>query len=339
MTTDLKFFLDILSIDSTSGEEAELVLFLERTLAHSGCIITQLPAGSQPCQSTNLLLSWGDPQIVYCTHLDTVPPYIAPTVTEKPDGTVVVNGRGACDAKGQIFAMLSACLRLASEGKQGFGLLLVHGEETASLGAKEVGDSLKGKCVIVGEPTNNKMVEACKGTKLFEVTLRGIKCHSGYPHLGMSAVDEFVDFVNDLRELPYPEDEVLGSTTFNIGRLKSDNPQNVLSDLLTFRIYFRTTFASDEYVCRTMESFNCETIEVKALGGDSPAHYYTLPGFETSTAAFGSDAPYLTGFEHTILCGPGSISLAHTAMECITMPEIEQAIDLYVAIFDTLNKQ
>ncbi|MBR1960551.1 MAG: M20/M25/M40 family metallo-hydrolase, partial [Bacteroidales bacterium] len=77
----------------------------------------------------NILVSWGTPKVVFCSHLDTVPPYIPPKI----DGEVV-RGRGSCDAKGQIFAMYEACKVLESKGYDGFGLLLLAGEETGSYG-------------------------------------------------------------------------------------------------------------------------------------------------------------------------------------------------------------
>ena len=84
----------------------------------------------------NLMVSWGEPKVVFCTHLDTVPPYIAPSVEVMEDGDMKIKGRGSCDAKGQIFAMWEACLELERRGCTDFALLLLAGEETGSFGAK-----------------------------------------------------------------------------------------------------------------------------------------------------------------------------------------------------------
>lgn len=339
-----ELFLEMLSIDSTSSKEGELAGFLAERLMVPGCRLERFPVeypvgnGGAAPKAENLLFSWGEPEVVFCTHLDTVPPYIPPTVERREDGDIVVRGRGACDAKGQIFSMYNACLKLADRGKTGFGLLLLAGEEVGSYGAKAFRNSHPGaEYVIVGEPTDNKMVTASKGTKSFGVTIKGKSFHSGYPLYGASAVERFVDMMNRLREVEFPIDAQLGETTWNVGRLSSDNPQNILSDHLEFRIYFRTTFASDKMVCEVMNNFRDEYVDVISYGGDTPDTYLTFEGFGTKTVAFGSDAPQLTNFTHKMLCGPGSILVAHTASEYITLKDIEEATDNYVRLFEVIT--
>jgi len=337
---DLDLFLEILSVDSTSSKEGALADYLVTRLAVPGCSVSCIPENAGPGEPKNVLFAWGDPQIVFCTHLDTVPPYIPPAVEKKDDGNVIIRGRGACDAKGQLFSMYNACLELAARGETGFGLLLLYGEETGSYGAKcfRAGHG-GGRYVIVGEPTDNMMVSASKGTKSFAVTIKGKSFHSGYPVYGASAVERFIDMMNALRTVKFPMDPKLGETTYNVGKLSSDNPQNILSDCLTFRIYFRTTFASDEMVGRVMSGFNDEYVTVEALGGDIPDEYLTLEGFMTKTVAFGSDAPQLTNFEHKTLCGPGSILVAHTDAEHLTLNDLVVAADNYVEIFCRLKQR
>lgn len=342
---DLDIFLQILNIESTSGSEGYLAKFVSEHLADDRCKVTLYDVDCEASESNthpirNVLFSWGDPQIVFCTHLDTVPPYIAPTLTTNADGEQVIKGRGSCDAKGQIFAMYNACRKLAAAGHSGFGLLLLAGEETGSFGAKSFRTAYpQTKYVIVGEPTDNKMVTASKGTKSFDVTVTGKKFHSGYPQYGDNAIEHLVAIINKLQATEFPKDDVLGDTTWNIGLLHSDNPQNIVSDKVQCRIYFRTTFASDEFVVKTMLAFNNDKVTVTNRGGDTPSRYTTIDGFETTTVAFGSDAPQLTNFTHKLLCGPGSILVAHTADEYIRVSDIEKAVDNYVKIFEHLSKQ
>ena len=119
-----ELFREILSIDSTSGKERALAEFLLDRLEAPRKEAFEVGDGT-----LNLLLSWGEPKLVFCTHLDTVPPYIPPRFDED-----VVHGRGACDAKGQILSMYAACKELEASGRSGFALLLVSGEETGSWG-------------------------------------------------------------------------------------------------------------------------------------------------------------------------------------------------------------
>lgn len=356
MRMDTELFLDMLKIDSTSGMEAELADFLAERLQTPHCRVERFDVGDG---TVNLLFSWGKPGVVFCSHLDTVSPYIPPTM----EGDIV-KGRGSCDAKGQIFAMYEACKVLESRGYDGFGLLLLAGEETGSFGAKAFREQHPGaEWVIVGEPTDNCMASASKGTKSFEVTFEGRAFHSGYPEYGMSAIDMFNDFMNALRSICFPYDEVLGNTTWNVGKLISDNPQNILSDRLSCRVYFRTTFESDEMVCNVMKNIAGEDarlrfgrrraqdgsdmvakeaaqwqkcMKVKAFGGDTPTRYETLDGFPAKPVAFGSDAPQLTNFRRKILCGPGSILVAHRPEEHIALADLETAADNYVRMYETL---
>ena len=353
---DKELFLEILGIDSTSGKEAGLADFLAERLLTPYCRAEVFEVGDG---TRNLLFSWGTPKVVFCSHLDTVPPYIPPKI----DGEVV-RGRGSCDAKGQIFAMYEACKVLESKGYDGFGLLLLAGEETGSYGAKAFREQHPGtEWVVVGEPTDNCMASASKGTKSFEVTFEGKAFHSGYPQYGLSAVEMFNDFVNALRSIVFPSDPVLGDTTWNIGRLVSDNPQNIISDRLTCRVYFRTTFESDEMVCNVMKNIAGENarlrfgrrkvqdgsdivakdvalwqkmMSVKAFGGDSPTRYETIEGFPVKPVSFGSDAPQLTNFKRKILCGPGSILVAHRPEEQIALVDLDTAIENYVRMYETL---
>ena len=248
--------------------------------------------------------------------------------------------------------------------------MLLAGEETGSFGAKAFSAMAAetGKTwdwVIVGEPTDNYMASAAKGTKSFEVTFTGQACHSGYPQHGQSAIMYFNDFVNALRSIVFPYDPTLGETTWNIGKLVSDNPQNILSDALSCRVYFRTTFESDEMVCNIMKNIAGpeaklrfgrpkvqdgsdfvtkevapwqRAMSVKAFGGDTPSRFEVLPGFESKPVAFGSDAPQLTCFGHKILCGPGTILVAHRAEEFVDLQDIQKATDQYVAMYEAINR-
>ncbi len=353
---DKGLFLEMLNIDSTSGREAGFADFLMERLRTPKCRVESFEVGDG---TKNLLFCWGEPEVVFCSHLDTVPPYIAPGVSE--DGTMV-HGRGSCDAKGQILAMYEACKVLEDKGYEGFGLLLLAGEETGSFGAKAFREQHPGaEWVVVGEPTDNCMASASKGTKAFEVTFEGKAFHSGYPQYGVSSIEMFNDFMNALRSIGFPHDGILGETTWNIGKLISDNPQNILSERLACRVYFRTTFESDEMVCNVMKNMAGpqarlrfgqrraqdgsdivgkdvapwqKAMTVKALGGDAPTMYDVLDGFPSKPVAFGSDAPQLTNFRRKILCGPGSILVAHRPEEHIALKDIETAIQNYIKIFE-----
>ncbi len=324
----LTLFEEVLKIDSTSGRERALAEFLLDRLEAPSKEAFEVDDGT-----LNLLFKWGSaPKVVFCSHLDTVPPYIEPVF-----GYDKVAGRGACDAKGQWISMYAACKELERRGKDGFALLLVSGEEVGSVGAKAFSGTLKAPLLVIGEPTDNIPVSAAKGTKSYDLKFIGEPFHSGYPDKGRSAVEMFMDFLIGLEiEADFPVDRVLGETTWNVGMLRSDNPKNVLSPELTCQLYFRTTFASDALVQKWMERRR-PGVEVKALGGDAPCEYYVPEGFKGKPVAFGSDAPHLAGFDKKTICGPGSIFVAHRDDEQITFAEMETAIENYIKIYEGNN--
>lgn len=339
---DLDLFMDMLSFPSTSGSERAFAGFLMERLKTPGCDVIPHEVGDG---TLNMLLDWsgtGHPSFVFCSHMDTVPPYISPSSAKVapgdilPDGKtavqedVIFKGRGTCDAKGQVFSMYCACLELQKQGLRDFGLLILAGEETGSFGAKSWTENCPGgDFVLVGEPTDNSLVRASKGTKAFEVTMKGRPCHSGYPEHGRSAVQMFVDLMNMLEVVEFPEDPILGKTTWNVGKLVSDNPQNILSPSSRFRIYFRTTFATDALIHDKLLGV-CPrggNSTVVAFGGDEPMEYFSeVDGISQITASFGSDAPRLNKFSRRAICGPGSILTAHTDKEYVLLSDLEKAV-------------
>ena len=338
---DWDFFQELLNFDSTSGKEWEVAEWLVRTLPD------MFPPSHRPDVradevgdgTINLLFTWGEPKIVFCSHLDTVPPYIAPTVIPGPTGNLEeVRGRGACDAKGQVFSMITACQKLAEEGCTNYGLLLLAGEETGSWGAKAFAKTgFKADYLVVGEPTDNCMVSASKGTKSYDLKFTGEAFHSGYPDQGVSAVDLFLEFMNKLNAQDFGIDPVLGDTTWNVGLLHSDNPQNILSPELTCRLYFRTTSVSDKAVQAWMEKAQNERLAITPRGGDTPAKYWTVDALPSKWVAFGSDAPHLTNFKHKAICGPGSIAVAHRDDEFVLTADLETAVKQYITLYKSIS--
>src|SRR5947208_8233979 len=135
----------LMAIPSVTGTEAKLGEFL---LAHLAALNYRVERQNVTGDRFNVLAFAGDPRVIFCTHIDTVPP---PTVPIREDDEFLY-GRGACDTKGIIAAMLEAGDRLRSGGITDFGYMLLIGEETDSIGAKTA-NALKwdSEYVIVGE--------------------------------------------------------------------------------------------------------------------------------------------------------------------------------------------
>lgn len=148
------------------------------------------------------------PRIVLSTHMDTVPPFIASSEDEEK-----IYGRGACDAKGIIAAQINAAERLRSEGVEEIGLLFTVDEEQESLGA-QVANRIKLACppeyLINGEPTDNKLASATKGSLRINLRRKGRASHSAYPEQGDSAVETMLDVLESIRNCDWPVDDLLG---------------------------------------------------------------------------------------------------------------------------------
>ncbi|MCE1164367.1 MAG: M20/M25/M40 family metallo-hydrolase [Bacteroidetes bacterium] len=315
----LDFLLKILEIDSTSGKEESVADFIASNFKPVNAVvdIQDIPNGKK-----NVFYKWDNPEIIFCSHFDTVPPYIPPVMENG-----IIKGRGSCDAKGQIAAMFETCLQLEKEGKTNFGMLMLAGEEVGSYGAIEANKIINGcKYVIVGEPTENKLIEAGKGNMMMEVSIAGKSCHSGYPEKGDNAIERMRLFMNRLAEIKFAKDGTLGDTTYNIGMLRSDNAHNVVSDSVKFKIFFRTTFATHDSLIDVIKNIADDNIKINFIYGDNPIKFHTLAGFEKGVVSYGSDAPELYNLGKCLLYGPGSILVAHTDNEFIKIEDLEKAV-------------
>src|SRR6478672_10212375 len=122
----------LVDIDSTTGREGEAATFLADFLERSGFDVTR-----QAVDDTrfNVLGTLGEPEVVFSTHFDCVPPFF-PCRVERGR----IYGRGSCDAKGILAAQVAAVDRLRADGESRVGLLFVVGEERGSDGAKTAND-------------------------------------------------------------------------------------------------------------------------------------------------------------------------------------------------------
>ena len=322
----------MMEVDSTSGREENIVSVIQNNFLPkiAVCEIQEIPNGKK-----NIYYKWGNPEIVFCSHIDTVPPFIPPY----NEGTKIM-GRGSCDAKGQIAVLSETCLQLEAEGKTNFGLLMLAGEEVGSYGARTANERIKGcKFVIIGEPTENKLIKAGKGNALFEFTIKGKAAHSGYPAKGDNATERFRVFLNNLNGIDFPKDELLGDTTYNVAMISSNNAHNVISDKVTFRIFFRTTFVTHKILEDRIKEICDDHTEYKVQYGDEPIEFYTIEGFETGIVSYGSDAPELFNLGKRLLYGPGTIFVAHTQEEHILINDLHRAVKDLKNIYYKLEKE
>jgi acetylornithine deacetylase len=274
----------------------------------------------------NIFACWGDrPTVTLSTHMDTVPPFIP-----SREDAEHIWGRGACDTKGIIAAMLTAAEALLDHGVRDFGVLFVVGEERNSAGAYHAAAHPQGaRYLINGEPTENRLALGSKGALRYEIAATGRMAHSAYPELGESAIDKLLDALARIRAIPLPIDDLLGPSTLNIGTISGGRAPNVIADEAKAEIFVRlvgdsttTKEAIAAGVAGTADAR--EMIEIPAL------RLGALPGIETTVVAYTTDIPAFGGaWGMPYLIGPGSIHVAHTLDERIPKRQLEDAVRIY----------
>ncbi|MGQ0713900.1 MAG: M20/M25/M40 family metallo-hydrolase [Gemmatimonadaceae bacterium] len=308
-------------IDSTSGREGEVVGYTERLLSDRAWTVTRIPVSSG---RDNLFATAAEgPCVTLSTHLDTVPPFIAPRV----EGTRLW-GRGTCDAKGIAAAMICAADRLVAAGKP-VALLFVVGEETTHDGAHAANAwPANSLALIDGEPTESTLASGTKGALRLWLRAHGIAAHSAYPHLGRSAIDALVEALHDVRALAFPSDPLLGDTTLNIGLIQGGVADNVIAADAQARVMIRTVSDADAILERIRQVVG-ERAVVHEVVRVPPVKLATVDGFPTSVVAYATDVPVLTAWGTPYLFGPGSIRVAHRDDEHVEVDELRAAVGAY----------
>lgn len=317
----------LMSIDSTSGRETEVVAWLDRYLAERGWRTTRIPVS--PARDDVYATSSDAPLVTLSTHLDTVPPYIPPRL----DGDVL-RGRGACDAKGIAASMICAAERLRDAGAP-VALLFVVGEEVTHDGAHAANDAIArgvvprtNRVIIDGEPTESTLAIGTKGAIRATLRTRGHAAHSAYPHLGHSATRDLVNLLAELDSVAFPTDELLGETTANIGVLSGGVADNVVAPAAEARLMIRLVTPPDD-VKEIIERWATGRADLEWGPVVPPVRLGVVDGFPTSVAAFATDIPALTNWGTPYLFGPGSIHVAHRDDEHLAVAELHAAVDAY----------
>ncbi|MFZ0295662.1 MAG: M20/M25/M40 family metallo-hydrolase [Candidatus Sulfotelmatobacter sp.] len=321
----------LVDIESISGNEAAVGNYLYGELCRIGYQTRKIPVEGDRFDVYATSPEQPNPEIVFSTHMDTVPPFI-PSFEDEAR----IYGRGSCDAKGIIAAQIAASEHLRREGIY-VGLLFLVGEERDSLGAKVANayatNQPKHSCkyLINGEPTENQIALASKGTLRAEVTASGRMAHSAYPELGESAIDKLIAALTRLRAMPLPTDAQVGPCTLNIGLIEGGRAPNVIPDHAHADLLYRLIGPSQD-LRRQILATAGDQLKVDFLLEIPFLRLRTVDNLPTMIAAFTTDIPALTNWGEPLLIGPGSIHVAHTNGEFIDKQQLAEAIDLYCTI-------
>jgi acetylornithine deacetylase len=320
-------------IESTTYHEGQVGDFLAGFLSGRNWAVEKTPV-EQPKENAKGGPRWNiyagkvgeTPDLVFSTHMDTVPPYIPFS-----EDAEFVYGRGVCDAKGILAAQVAAAEALRAAGYK-IGLLFVSGEERDSAGAHAANESPKGsRFLINGEPTDNRLALASKGALRAAFTATGKMAHSAYPELGESAVHKLVEVLAKLLTLPLPELEGIGPSTLNIGQIHGGHAPNVIADHAEAQVLVRTV--TDSSLVRAQLTEAAGDLATVEFTLDTPfMRLRAVEGMPTMIAKFATDIPQLTNWGEPLLFGPGSIHVAHTPFEKLAKKELVEAVDLYIKV-------
>jgi acetylornithine deacetylase len=280
----------------------------------------------------NLYAYRDPPVLVFSTHLDTVPPYLP--LSEDSES---IHGRGSCDAKGLAAAMVAAAERLAERGERRIGLLFVVGEENGSDGALAAANlGPRGRFLINGEPTENRLSIGQKGSLRVDLQATGRAAHSAYPDEGVSAIAALLDSIERIRRMPLPADPLLGQSTLNLGLIGGGVAPNVIPPGASAQILIRMVGPSAP-LKKEITALLSPGVTVD-FGVDLPFYKggVALAGWETTVVSFASDLPFLEPWGERYQLGPGTIRVAHTSGEHIRKADLLRGVDLYVRLASDL---
>jgi acetylornithine deacetylase len=337
----IQFTKQLVDIESTTYHEGLVGEFLYEYLTGQRYDVERMPveqpdhthtpgAGKGKRFNIYAALPGVTPEVVFSTHMDTVPPYFGCTEDDE-----FLYGRGTCDAKGIIAAQVAAADRLREAGVK-VGLLFVVGEERDSAGAAVANLSPKGsRFLINGEPTDNRLALASKGALRVEIRAKGRMAHSAYPELGESAIDKLVGALNDVLAMPLPIEPEIGPSTLNIGLIEGGRAPNVIADKAEAHLLIRLVGPADEIKQNIVKTVG-DRAEVQFSLELPFVRMRKVGNLPTMVAKFTTDIPSLTAWGEPFLLGPGSIHVAHTPNEKIAKRELLEAVDLYVQLAEEL---
>ncbi|HEY5345328.1 MAG TPA: M20/M25/M40 family metallo-hydrolase [Verrucomicrobiae bacterium] len=301
--------------------------------------------------------------ILLAPHLDTVGADGTQFIPQRKNGRL--HGRGACDTKGSVAAMLAALCELAHAKSRPLETEIVFvgliDEEHAQAGSRAlVKNKFKANLAIVGEPTKLQVVTAHKGSLWLELATRGRAAHGATPHLGKNAIHEMARIVDILEtdyaaQLKRRKHKLLGAGTVNVGKISGGTQPNIVPDSCVISIDRRTLPGETENSVRREIALLLKAKKLSAkisseklapaLALETDSKLPLVQSFlraANQTKSLGVDyfcdaAVLSAGGIPSVVFGPGDIAQAHTADEWISLAEVEYAKNLLLRFLNSLS--
>ena len=267
------------------------------------------------------MCSIGNPHVLFVAHVDTVGGQLPVTKDEHN-----IYGRGACDNKGSLAAMIECCHQAVALSKNNFGLLITVGEESSFDGAKVAATyfqkkNIKPKFVVIGEPTQLEVVTGQRGVLCIEFKCTGQEAHSSVEKKD-SAIHKLVELLHTLSQAEFAE------TSMNIGLISGGKAENIVAPSALATIAWRSSLSDIHKKIEVVLS-NIHISHTATIRKNLPPIDRVWPQFERNIVSFFSEMFF---FENSIVTGPGSINVAHSSHEHISRTELCTAVEHYLSL-------
>ncbi len=299
--------------------------------------------------------------VILEAHQDTVP---TDNMTIDPFGARIENGRlygrGACDIKGGMAAMLAAFARVARAKPPGAANVVMAcsvDEEHTALGVQRLVKGLQADAAVVAEPTQLQIVHAHKGVVRWHVTTPGRSCHSSSPEQGVNAIYRMGRLLTAIEQYAQQlrasrADPLLGPPTLSVGRIEGGTSVNTVPDSCRIEVDRRLLPGEDPLAAQGHFAdflrgaagidfpFECARpwLSKAALAPEGSAELVGRLGAAINSVTgahsvlgvpYGTDASTIAGAGiPSVVFGPGDIARAHTCDEWVPLDEVEQASEI-----------
>lgn len=358
-----------INTENPPGNERALAAFLYKLLEQNGfsCGFQELGNGR-----ANLIaeLSFGaGPELMLNGHLDVVPA-LGPWSSDPFEPSVrggKLYGRGACDMKGGIAAMCMAAIRTAHRKEKKCGrlkMVFVADEECSNLGIRRyLSDHPGGDYAIIGEPTEMEIAAAHRGVSRDYIDIFGPARHAALSGSKIpSAIEKAAEAIEAIqklnRTLESRSHPLLPPPGIAITMLNGYEKDNVVPGQVRMLTDFRLLPGMNQ---KEAENFLKHELEEVGIEGVRITNHFFMPGGELSLSdPFLKQAlkirGALSGRRHiaqafdasceqcfltkagirTVICGPGSLSQAHTVDEFLELGQLEEAVEFYEAAIENI---
>jgi acetylornithine deacetylase len=320
--------IDLIKINSESGNELEICNFVFNLLKKGGFKVKKIPVNKK---GFNIIAKIGKPKVYLSAHLDTVKGFLDIKQTKDK-----IFGRGSCDTKASVATMIKAAVNCKNQNLKDFGLIFTIGEEDSFQGVKKI---IKSKInipfVIVGEPTSLEIVNGHFGILNLSIIARGKKAHSINPQKGINAIVKLIKAIELIKSVKRNK-----KTSLNVARIEGGVADNIIPDKAKALISLRIALNDKKnYLKEFKKSLKGlakikKEMEVSSVSTKIPK--------ELSFIKKNKTARYLTElsfYRKGVVLGPGNIKFAHSDNEQIRKSELKKAVKIYKKIIKNYNKK